>query len=92
LRYYLTKNKKNMKKIISTVAIIALFATTAFAQNVNTLRGSVGLGYANPSGAGGGFGALAGALGVAGLVSGVVALADDDDVRKPCSVGAPPAR
>jgi len=45
-----------MKKIITTIAIIALLSTTAFAQNANTLRGSLGIGSAIPAGGGLGLG------------------------------------
>jgi len=47
-----------MKTLKQFVLYIFLLMTTAniFAQQANRLRGSVGLGYANPSGAGGGFG------------------------------------
>jgi len=45
-----------MKKIITTIAIIALLATTAFAQNANTLRGSLSAGSAIPTTGGFGIG------------------------------------
>jgi len=44
-----------MKKIITTIAL-ALLMTGLFAQNANTLRGSLGVGSAIPSGGGFGIG------------------------------------
>ena len=43
-----------MKKIITTIALLAFLTTAAFAQNAGALRGNFGIGSAIP--AGGGFG------------------------------------
>jgi hypothetical protein len=87
LRFAATHGSLLMPAPISPMTPLASAVPIAPATPV----GGGGLGGGGLGGGGlggGGFGALAGALGVAGLVTGVTAMASNDD-SKPVSVGAP---